>query len=72
MTAQTPGPTPYPYQRGYWNFSRVLLVVGCILFVLAAFAVGGHPLAGVPAWSWGFGAFAAWMLSGAVRGVVVA
>jgi hypothetical protein len=67
MTAPVPG--PYPYQRGYWNFSRVLLVIGAILFVLAAFAAGGHPLAGVGEWPWGFGAFAAWMLSRALSGV---
>jgi hypothetical protein len=67
-TPATPrtNPGPYPYQRGYWGFSRILLVVGCILFVIAAFAAGGHPLAGVPEWPWAFGAFAAWVLSGAV------
>jgi len=68
MTA--PAPTPqqraYPYQRGYWSFSRILLVIGAILFVLAAFAAGGHPLAGVTDLPWAFGGFAAWVLSGAV------
>jgi hypothetical protein len=59
-------PGPYPYQRGYWSLARILLVVGAILFTLAAFAAGGHPLAGVTEWPWGFGAFAAWVLSGAV------
>jgi hypothetical protein len=62
----TPAPGPYPYQRGYWGFARILLVIGAILFVLAAFAAGGHPLAGVGEWPWAFGAFAAWVLSGAV------
>jgi hypothetical protein len=59
-------PGPYPYQRGYWSLARILLVIGAILFTLAAFAAGGHPLAGVTEWPWGFGAFAAWVLSGAV------
>jgi hypothetical protein len=49
-----------------WSPRRFLLIVGCVLFVLAAFAEGGDPLAGIPAWSFGFGAFAAWMLSWAV------
>ena len=62
----TPAPGPYPYQRGYWSLSRCLLLIGAILFVLAAFAAGGHPLAGITDWPWAFGAFAAWTLSGAV------
>lgn len=48
------------------SLSRVLLAVGTVLFALAAFAAGGHVLGGIAAWSWGFGAFAAWALSGAV------
>lgn len=70
MTTPAPpprtAPGPYPYQRGYWSLARILLVIGAILFTLAAFAAGGHPLAGVTEWPWGFGAFAAWVLSGAV------
>jgi hypothetical protein len=62
----TPAPGPYPYQRGYWSFSRLLLLAGCILFVLGAFAFGGHPLIGVPGAVWDSGAAAAWCLSGAV------
>ena len=62
----TPAPGPYPYQRGYWSLSRCLLLIGAILFTLAAFAAGGHPLAGITDWPWAFGAFAAWTLSGAV------
>jgi hypothetical protein len=64
--------TPAPPQQqprpvyGPWYLSRVLLVIGTVLFVIAAFAAGGHPLASVPAWPWAFGAFAAWVLSGAV------
>jgi hypothetical protein len=63
VTAPNPQP-PRPY--GPWYLSRILLVAGTILFVLAAFAAGGHPLAGVPDWCWAFGGFAAWVLSGAV------
>jgi hypothetical protein len=61
----TPAPQPRPVY-GPVSFSRVLLVIGTILFVLASFAAGGHPLAGITEWPWAFGAFAAWMLSGAV------
>lgn len=66
MTTPNPNPQPYPYQRGYWSLSRILLVVGAILFTLGAFAFGGHPLAGVPGAVWDSGAAAAWVLSGAV------
>jgi hypothetical protein len=70
MTTPAPPPAaapgPYPCQRGYWSLARLLLVVGTVLFVLAAFAAGGHPLAGITDWSWAFGGFAAWVLSGAV------
>jgi hypothetical protein len=51
---------------GTWTLARVLLVISAVLFVLAAFAIGGDSLGDIPAWSWGFGAFAAWVLSGAV------
>ena len=33
MTTPAPprtNPGPYPYQRGYWGFSRILLVAGCM------------------------------------------
>lgn len=68
MTTPAPPPAAQPRQPygGPWYLSRILLVAGTILFVLAAFAAGGHPLAGISAWPWGFGAFAAWVLSGAV------
>ena len=65
----TPAPPPQAVPRpacGPWYLSRILLAVGTILFVLAAFAAGGHPLAGISEWPWAFGAFAAWVLSGAV------
>ena len=48
------------------SLRRILLVVSVVLFVLAAFAAGGDALGGIAAWSWGFGAFAAWVLSWAV------
>ena len=42
MTTPAPpprtAPGPYPYQRGYWSLARILLVIGAILFTLAAFA----------------------------------
>lgn len=66
MTAPNPNPQPYTRAYGPWYASRILLVVGTILFILAAFAAGGHPLAGITGWSWAFGGFAAWVLSGAV------
>lgn len=66
MTTPTPPPQPRPVVAGPLYLSRILLVIGAVLFTLAAFAAGGHPLAGVPDWPWGFGAFAAWVLSGAV------
>jgi len=49
-----------------YSLRRILLVVGTVLFVLAALAAGGDTLGGIAAWSWGFGGFAAWVLSGAV------
>lgn len=61
----TPEPQPVVV-AGAWTLRRILLVAGCALFVIAAFAVGGDQLGGIPAWCWGFGGFAAWALSGAV------
>lgn len=66
MTAPNPQPAPRPAAYGPWYLSRILLVTGTVLFVLAAFAAGGHPLAGVTDLPWAFGGFAAWVLSGAV------
>jgi hypothetical protein len=67
MTTPAPPPQPQPHPvYGYWHLSRILLVIATILFILAAFAAGGHPLAGIGEWPWAFGAFAAWVLSGAV------
>jgi len=65
MTAPTPNPQQRP-AYGPWYLSRVLLVAGTVLFVLGAFAFGGHPLAGIPGAVWDSGAAAAWVLSGAV------
>lgn len=64
MTA--PSPQPQPVVVAPLSLSRILLTVGAVLFVLAAFAAGGDTLGGIAAWSWGFGGFAAWVLSGAV------
>lgn len=44
---------------------KLLLLVACILFVVAALAAGGV-LTGIPPWAFGFGALAAWALSGVV------
>jgi hypothetical protein len=59
---------PAPPQRPVMkvSLSLILLVIGAGLFVLAAFASGGDTVGTVPAWSWAFGGFAAWILSGAV------
>jgi len=65
MTAPSPNPQPRPVY-GPFYLSRVLLVVGAILFVLGAFAFGGHPLAGIGGAVWDSGAAAAWVLSAAV------
>lgn len=66
MTAPAPPPQPRPVVAGPFSLSRILLVTGTVLFTLAAFAAGGDLLGGITAWCWGFGGFAAWMLSGAV------
>lgn len=56
---------PQPAVVSPLSLSRILLVTGCILFVLAALCAGGV-ITSIAAWVFGFGAFAAWMLSGAV------
>lgn len=66
MTAPSAQPPPRPVAAAPMPLSRVLLVTGTVLFVLASFAAGGHTLGGIGAWVWGFGGFGAWMLSGAV------
>jgi hypothetical protein len=66
MTTPAPPPQQQRPVYGPWYPSRFLLVIGTVLFVLAAFAAGGHPLAGVTDLPWAFGGFAAWVLSGAV------
>jgi hypothetical protein len=60
----TPEPQPRPVY-GPVSVSRLLLVVGCILFVIASLAAGGV-ITGLSDWAFGFGAFSAWVLSGAV------
>jgi uncharacterized membrane protein YdcZ (DUF606 family) len=49
-----------------WDLARILLFISAVLFVLGAFAAGGDSLGTIPDWSWFGGAFAAWVLSGAV------
>lgn len=47
------------------SLSRILLVIGCVLFVIAALCAGDV----ITGWSdlaFAFGGFAAWTLSGAV------
>lgn len=63
MTSPAPQAAVTP---GVWTLRRILLVIGAVLFAIAAFAAGGDTLGGISAWPWGFGAFAAWALSGAV------
>jgi hypothetical protein len=41
---------------------KLLMIVACILFVIAALAVGGV-LSGVAPWAFAFGALAAWALA---------
>jgi hypothetical protein len=52
--------------RRYVAASRILLVIGTVLFVFAALTSGGASILSAPMWAWGFGAFAAWCLAGAV------
>lgn len=59
-------PQPQPAAVAPYSLRRILLVIGTVLFALAAFAAGGDTLGGITAWVWGFGGFAAWVLSGAV------
>lgn len=60
----TPQPQPRPVY-GPVSLARVLLVIGCILFVIAALCAGGV-ITGWSEWAFAFGGFAAWVLSGAV------
>jgi hypothetical protein len=58
MAPVTPPPGWPARTHGWW----MMLIAG-VLFVLAAFAAGGDPLGDIPAWTWGFAGFAAWVLS---------
>lgn len=62
MAAVTP-PAPAPVPATAWTLRRVLLVISGVLFIVAAFASGGHVLLTVPAWSWAFGGAAAYALA---------
>ncbi len=57
---------PQPVVVSPYSLRRILLVIGTVLFVLAAFAAGGDTIGDITAWVWGFAGFAAWVLSGAV------
>lgn len=48
-----------------WSLERILLLAACVLFVIASLAAGGW-ITNATAWSYAFGGFAAWVLSGAV------
>jgi hypothetical protein len=61
-----PAPAQQPVIVAGVSLRRILLVIGTVLFVIAAFAAGGDPLGNIGEWCWAFGAFAAWILSGAV------
>ena len=42
------------------SHSRLLLIVAAVLLVLASITTAGASIAGVAAWTWAFGGFAAW------------
>jgi hypothetical protein len=67
MATQAGRPVPASTTAvGVIPFSRIVMFAACVLFVLAAFAAGGHPLGGITAWTWGFAGFAAFALSWSV------
>ena len=67
MTTPAPPPARAPRPAcSPWYLSRILLIAGTAPFTLAAFAAGGHTLAGITDLPWAFGGLAAWVLSGAV------
>lgn len=47
------------------TLGKLLMVVACVLFVVAALVAGGV-LTGLQAWAFGFGGLAAWALALAV------
>ena len=64
MTTPEPQPAPARVVVAYPSFRRTLLVIGTGLFVIGSPCFGG--VLHESAWAFGFGAFAAWMLAGAV------
>lgn len=66
MTTPAPQPQPAPVVVAWPPLRRILLVIAAVLFVIGSFAAGGDALGNIPDWSWFGGAFAAWVLSGAV------
>lgn len=59
MAPVAPAPGPYPRGTHVWW----MLLISGVLFVIAAFAASGDALGDITAWTWGFAAFAAWVLS---------
>ena len=59
MAPVTPAPAPYaPRSHAWW-----MLLISAVLFVIAAFAASGDALGDITAWTWGFAAFAAYVLA---------
>lgn len=54
-----PPVTPVPRPSHTWW----MLLISAVLFVIAAFAASGDALGDITAWTWGFAAFAAYVLA---------
>lgn len=46
-----------------FSLARVLFIVGAAMFIIGAFAAGGHELASILYPTWALGALGAWMLA---------
>jgi len=46
-----------------FSLARVLFIVGAAMFIIGAFASGGHELASIPYPTWALGALGAWTLA---------
>jgi hypothetical protein len=62
MTAQPAQQQSRPL-FGTVSRSRFMFFVMAVLFIIASFAAGGHPLLDIPEWTWGFAGFAAFGLA---------
>jgi accessory gene regulator protein AgrB len=51
---------PYYYHAGH---ARLCLILSVLMFILAAFAFGGHTILAIGGWTWFAGAFAAFVLA---------